>query len=55
MEDEEHIDKEILVVGEYTITRYNDNDYWIEHDGEGMQVFAHNFEELIDNFYKEEF
>jgi len=48
--------EEVLTVGEYTITRYNDNDYWIEHEtGEGMQVFAHNFEKLIDEFYKEEF
>jgi hypothetical protein len=47
---------EVLTVGKYTITHYYDDDYWIEEDdGEGMQVFAHNFEKLIDDFYKEEF
>ena len=50
------LEKEILIVGEYTITRFNNDSYWIEHEfGEGMQVFEHNLIHLIDKFYKEEF
>lgn len=46
---------ESLVVGEYIITRYNE-DYWIENEsGEGMQVFKYNFEKLIDEYFKSEF
>ncbi len=46
---------ERLDVGKYIITRYYE-DYWIENEsGEGMQVFKHNFEKLIDDYYKSEF
>lgn len=46
---------EILTVGEYTITRFNEDDYWIENEtGEGMQIFAYNFEQFIDSFFKSE-
>ena len=48
--------KEMLIIGKYTITRYRDNDYWIEEEGgEGMQVFEKNFIDLINKFYEEEF
>lgn len=47
---------ERLEVGKYTITKYQDEDFWIKHEsGEGMQVFKRVFEKLIDDFYKNEF
>jgi len=47
--------EQYLEVGEYTITRHDD-DYFIENnEGEGMQVFWLNFERLIDKFFREEF
>lgn len=50
------LEKEVLTVGQYTITRYHDPDYWIEKDdGEGMQVFEKNMIDLIDKFYQDEF
>ena len=47
---------ERIIVGQYTITKYKNGDFWISHEsGEGMQVFRINFEKLIDEFYKAEF
>ena len=46
---------EMITIGKYTISRY-ENDYWIEEEGgEGMQVFEKNMIDLIDRFYQEEF
>jgi hypothetical protein len=47
---------ERIEVGEYTITHDPCGDYWIGHkSGEGMQVYKHNFERMIDDYYKSEF
>jgi len=52
----EDLPPERLEVGQYTITRFQDVDYWIENEsGEGMQLFAHNFEKMIDDMFTEEF
>ena len=51
------LELQMLTVGEYTIYPLNyDGDFWIRHEsGEGMQVFKHNFEKLISDYYKSEF
>ena len=49
-------ESELLTVGEYAITSYNSEDYWIENEaGEGMQVFRANFERFIDDLFRSEF
>ena len=56
MNDDFQTTAQWLQVGEYIISRYHDEDYWIEYrTGEGMQVFRKNFEDLIDRFFKEYF
>ena len=46
----------VLVVGDFTIRPYGAGDYWIERaGGEGMQVFAINFERLIRDYFESEF
>lgn len=48
--------QQFIVVGDYTISRYGDEDYWIERSsGEGMQVFKLNLEKLIADYYASEF
>lgn len=47
---------EKLTVGNYTITWFNADSYWMEHEsGEGFQVNKAAFEEAIGRFYKENF
>ena len=47
---------ESIEVGEYTIRELSDGSIWIKReDGEGMQVSLEIFEELIADFYKENF
>jgi len=48
---------EQITVGQYTIFSYRNGDFWISENesGEGMQIFKHNFEKLIDEFYRTEF
>ena len=44
--------EQFLAVGDYTISSYGDEDYWIGHkSGEGMSVFKFNFEKLIADYY----
>lgn len=43
-------------IGEYTIYRMSNGKLWIEHDsGEGMQCDGNALDELIANWYKENF
>lgn len=50
------IASERLTVGEYTITRMANGDYWIGREGgEGMGTPHSKFEQLIDDYYLAEF
>ncbi len=45
-----------IEVGDFTLRELKDGSFFIEHEsGEGMQVSADVFEELISDFYKEHF
>ena len=47
---------ERLVVGNYTITRLDNGNYWVGHQsGEGMETRGELFEDFIHTFYVQEF
>lgn len=49
-------DEFTLTIGEYTLTSFDEDSLWLEHEsGEGMQVWNNDFEALIDNHFKENF
>lgn len=48
--------EERLTVGDYTITRMENGDYWIgDEGGEGMQTPRVKFEQLIQDYYTADF
>ncbi len=45
-----------LTIGDYTLTRLDDDSVWLEHEsGEGMQVWNNDFADLIEKHFKEYF
>lgn len=46
----------LIEFGEYQLTRYDDESWWMEHkDGEGMQIPDSNLEKLLQDYFKENF
>ena len=43
-------------IGDYSISLMDNGDYWLEHvSGEGMQVNKEMFDQLIAQFYADNF
>ena len=48
--------RQCIVIGEYEISDYNDDGFWIMHEtGEGMRVNKKTLRDLIHKFYLKTF
>lgn len=45
-----------ITIGEFTLFKYSDGSYWIQHESlEGGEFSAEKVEKMIADFYKENF